>query len=53
MRTIIESKLFEKQWPRLLSEDEHDEFIEWIANNPDAGVVIPGTTSLPQAAMDS
>jgi hypothetical protein len=43
MKTIIEAKLFERQWPRLWTEEEHDEFIEWIAGNPDAGDVISGS----------
>jgi hypothetical protein len=43
MKTIIESKLFEKQWPAVWTEAEHDEFIDWLAQNPDTGDVIPHT----------
>ena len=41
MKTIIESKLFERQWPSVWTDAEHDEFIDWLAKNPDAGDVIP------------
>jgi hypothetical protein len=43
MRTVIETPLFEKQVAAVWSEDERDEFIDWIARNPDAGEVIRGT----------
>lgn len=43
MRTVIETPTFRKQVDKLWSEDERLEFITWIASNPKAGDVIPGT----------
>lgn len=43
MRTVIETPTFQKQVDKLWSEDERLEFITWIASNPKAGDVIPGT----------
>jgi hypothetical protein len=43
MRTVIETPTFEKQVDKLWSEDERLDFITWIASNPKAGDVIPGT----------
>ena len=42
MRTVIETPTFQKQAGKLWSEDERLEFIDWIAQNPQAGNVIPG-----------
>jgi hypothetical protein len=35
--------LFTKHWPDYWSEDERAEFAVFIATNPDAGAVIPGS----------
>jgi hypothetical protein len=43
MLTIIESPLFTKLWPDYWSEDERAEFSSFLAANPDAGDVIPGS----------
>jgi len=43
MLTVIESPLFTKHWPDYWNEPEHDAFVTYIATNPDAGDVIPGT----------
>jgi hypothetical protein len=43
MLTIIESPLFSKLWPDYWSEDERGEFAAFIAGNPTAGDVIPGS----------
>ena len=43
MRTVIETQTFQKQAERIWSEEEHLGFIDWIAQNPLAGDVIPGT----------
>jgi hypothetical protein len=43
MLTIIESPLFTKLWPDYWSEEQRGEFAAFIANNPDAGDVIPGS----------
>lgn len=43
LHTVIESPLFTKFWPDYWSMDEHGEFMVFIAGNPDAGDVIPGS----------
>lgn len=42
VRTVIETPTFQKQAEKLWSEDERLAFINWIAENPLAGDVIPG-----------
>jgi hypothetical protein len=41
--TIIETPSFTRFWPDYWSEDERGEFAAWIAANPEAGDVIPGS----------
>lgn len=43
MLTIIESPLFTKLWPDYWSEDERGEFVAYLAANPEAGEVVPGS----------
>ncbi|MGV3593426.1 MAG: transcriptional regulator [Gammaproteobacteria bacterium] len=43
MLTIIESVLFSKHWSDYWSDDEHGEFVAFLAANPDAANLIPGT----------
>ena len=43
MITVIESPIFTKLWPDYWSEDERGNFSAWIAENPDAGDVVPGS----------
>lgn len=43
MLTIIESPLFTKLWPDYWSVEEHLEFAAHLANNPEAGDLIPGS----------
>jgi hypothetical protein len=40
MFTVVETALFQKQWPLYWSEDERGEFAAFIATNPEAGVVV-------------
>jgi hypothetical protein len=40
MLTVVETLLFQKQWPMYWTEDERGEFATFIASDPDAGVVI-------------
>ena len=40
MFTVIETAEFEKRWPLYWTENEHDAFAEYIADNPNAGDVI-------------
>ena len=43
MRTVAETPLFQKFASEIWTEDERLEFIDWLALNPDAGDVVPGT----------
>jgi hypothetical protein len=43
MRTLVEYPAFSKQAEALWKEDEYNAFTFWIAQNPEAGDVIPGT----------
>lgn len=41
MFTVVETLLFQKQWPLYRSEDERGEFAAYLAAFPDAGDVVP------------
>jgi hypothetical protein len=41
MFTVVETPLFQRQWPMYWTEDERGAFAAYIASNPDAGDVIP------------
>lgn len=43
MRTVAETPIFQQYAAQVWSDAERAEFINWIAANPDAGDVIPGT----------
>ena len=43
MLTIIESPLFTQLWPDYWSDDEHVEFSVYLASNPEAGDMVPGS----------
>lgn len=43
MLTVVETLLFQKQWPMYWTEEERGEFAVHIAENPDAGDVVPGS----------
>ncbi|MEJ1337051.1 MAG: transcriptional regulator [Candidatus Sedimenticola sp. (ex Thyasira tokunagai)] len=43
MVTVIESPIFTRLWRDYWSEDERGEFAAWIAENPYAGDVVPGS----------
>ena len=40
MFTIVETVLFQKQWPLYWSEEERAEFAVYLASEPEAGVVV-------------
>lgn len=42
VRTVIETPTFRKQAAAVWSAEEREAFIDFIAENPDAGDVIPG-----------
>lgn len=46
MYTISETLVFQKSIEEIWTEAERLEFISWIANNPFAGDVVPGTSGL-------
>lgn len=50
MLTIIESVLFTKLWPDYWTEDEHGAFMQYLANNPNVGSVIPGSGGVARSA---
>lgn len=43
MHTVVETEIFQRYAASIWSESERLEFIEWIAANPLAGDVIPGS----------
>lgn len=43
MLTVVETLLFQRQWPWYWSEDERGEFASFIATHPAAGDVVPGS----------
>ena len=43
MFTVIETLLFQKQWPLYWTEEERGEFAVYVAENPGAGDVVPGS----------
>ena len=40
MLTVVETLLFQKQWPQYWTEDERGEFAAFIAASPEYGVVV-------------
>ena len=42
MYTVVETPTFQKQAAKIWSESERMDFIDWIAENPLSGDVIPG-----------
>jgi hypothetical protein len=43
LMTVGETPLFVRQAEKVWSRGEHDEFVDYIAGNPEAGDVIPET----------
>ncbi len=41
MLTVVETTLFQRQWPSYWTEEERGEFAAYIAEKPTAGDVIP------------
>ncbi|WP_179401922.1 transcriptional regulator [Burkholderia guangdongensis] len=46
MYTVIETPIFRRHADAIWCDDEREEFINWIANNPLAGDVIKGTSGV-------
>ena len=43
MLRVVETLLFQKQWPRYWTEQERGEFAAYIAESPDVGDVVRGS----------
>lgn len=43
MRTVAETDVFVKYASAIWSDDEREEFVSWIAVNPEAGALIAGS----------
>lgn len=43
LQTVVETRSFAADAGRLLMDSERQELIEWLAANPQAGDIIPGT----------
>lgn len=43
MFTVVETALFQRQWPCYWTEDERGMFAAYIAEHPAAGDVVPGS----------
>ena len=43
MRTVAETEIFQRYAAEVWKEGEREQFINWIAANPDSGVVIAGS----------
>jgi mRNA-degrading endonuclease RelE of RelBE toxin-antitoxin system len=43
MFTVVETPLFQKQWPLYWSEEDRGEFAAYIAEFPNAGDVVPNS----------
>ena len=46
MLTVVETPIFLRYAASVWGDDEREAFIDWIAQNPEAGDVIPGATPL-------
>jgi len=41
MLTVVETLLFQRQWPLYWTEEERGAFASYLAKNPEAGDVVP------------
>ena len=48
MRTVSETAIFQKYAAEVWTEAERTEFVSWIAANPLAGDVVPGSNGCPK-----
>ena len=46
MLTVVETLLFQRQWPLYWTEDERGVFAAYVAEHPSAGAVVPGSGGL-------
>ena len=52
MLTVIETPLFQRQWPLYWTEEERGAFCAYIAEHPDAGDVVPRLKAIRDALED-
>lgn len=52
MRTVIETPIFQKQAAAVWRVADREAFIDWIAEHPDAGDVIPGADGARKVRWD-
>ena len=43
MLTVVETLLFQRQWPLYWTEEQRGEFASFVAEHPAAGDVVPGS----------
>ena len=43
MRTVAETEIFQRYAAEIWRDDEREQFVNWIAANPEAGAVIAGS----------
>lgn len=43
MRTVAETEIFQRYAAEVWKDDERDQFINWIAANPESGAIITGS----------
>ena len=46
MFTIVEAPYFRRHWPRYWTQADYDAFVEFLTQNPNAGVTIPHSGGL-------
>ena len=46
MLTVVETPLFQRQWPMYWTEEERGSFAAYLAEHPGAGDVFPGSGGL-------
>ena len=46
MLTVVETPTFERQWPSYWTEEERGAFAAYVARDPTAGDVVPGSGGL-------
>ena len=52
MITVVETSQFVKRSAKVWTEEERDEFVDHIARNPEAGVIVAGTGGIRKVRWD-
>ena len=53
MLTVVETPLFQRQWPLYLTEEERGAFAAYIAERPTAGEVVPESGGIRVGSLGS